>query len=169
MPRLVCGPAQLRDSSTSILLPLVLMIGCFRRRCNTISDELLVGGANIGAITKRFSRITATSASGNGSFGLGSFPPRGVSAGNSPEKDSRYRSQCRASPRVVEINNHRPHQELYGKLFAMSPVSELLIRKLWRQASSNFTVSHVDLNKMERSEGYHAGSPSFAFYCSPIN
>jgi hypothetical protein len=51
----------------------------------------------------------------------------------------------------------------------MSPVSELLIRKLWRQASSNFTVSLIDLNKMERSEGYHPGSPSFAFYCSPIN
>ena len=84
MPRLVFGQAQLRGYWTSILLPLVLMIGCFRRRWNRIFDELLVGGANvgganIGAITKRFMIITATSASGNGS--LGSFLPRGVSAG----------------------------------------------------------------------------------------
>jgi len=79
MPRLVFGQAQLRGYWTLILLPLVLMIGCFRRRWNRIFDELLVGGANIGAITKRFMIITATSASGNVS--LGSFLPRGVSAG----------------------------------------------------------------------------------------
>jgi hypothetical protein len=65
----------------------------------------------------------------------------------------------------VAINNHRPHQEWYGNLFAMSPACELLIRKLWRQASSNFTVSHIDLNQMGRRKDYHPGSPSFAFYC----
>ncbi len=41
------------------------MIGYFRRPWNSISDELLVGGANIGAITKQFMIITATSASGS--------------------------------------------------------------------------------------------------------
>jgi hypothetical protein len=47
------------------------MIRCFRRRWNRISDEPLVGGASIGAITKQFMIITATSASRNGSFELG--------------------------------------------------------------------------------------------------
>src|SRR5262249_48609082 len=119
-------PSGLRAGPVARLLDLDPFATCvddwvLSKAWNRISDELVLQGANI---KKRFTRITTTSASGNGSFGLGSFPPRGVSAGNSPEKDSRYRSQCRASPRVVEINNHRPHQELYCNLFAMSPVSE---------------------------------------------
>ena len=139
------------------------MIGCLRRRWNRISDELVVEGANIGAITKRFMIITATSASGNGSVRWALFHLVGYRPEVSPGKGiSRCRSQCRAAHRVVAIYNQRPHREWYGNLFAMSPASELLIRKLWRQASSNFTVSHIDLNQMGRSEGYHPGSP-----CSP--
>ena len=120
----------------------------------------MVEGANIGAITKRFMIITATSASGNGSVRWALFHLVGYRPEVSPGKGiSRCRSQCRAAHRVVAIYNQRPHREWYGNLFAMSPASELLIRKLWRQASSNFTVSHIDLNQMGRSEGYHLGSP----------
>jgi hypothetical protein len=65
------------------------MIRCFRRRWNRISDEPLVGGASIGAITKQFMIITATSASRNGSFELGSLSTSWNPGRNSQGRKSR--------------------------------------------------------------------------------
>ena len=75
--------------------------------------------------------ITATLASGNGSFELGSFPPIRISAGILQGKGNQVPQPER---RVVAINNYRPQQELYGNLTVMSRPrqirTELLIQKM---------------------------------------